>query len=115
MSGQRPSLLRASSIFVIDACAGARLLRGSQLWKRGAWLTLRWECEQEESTLHSKLRAISNSGTFTLSPVTAAALSGAFLPGLLPQAWAGQSRIRYEFKSSLHLCLLLHGAVYVQR
>ena len=59
-----------------------------------AWQTLRWNCEQEESTLYSKLRAISNSGTFTLSPVTAAALSGAFLPGLLPQAWAGQSRIR---------------------
>ena len=55
---------------------------------------LEWDCEQEESTLYSRLKAISSNGTFTLSLVTAAALSGAFLPGLLPQAWAGQSKIR---------------------
>ena len=64
-----------------------------------------WVCEQEESTLHSKLKAISTTGTFTLSPVTAAALSGAFLPGLLPQAWAGQSKIRYVSPNQACICV----------
>lgn len=66
---------------------------------------LRWDCEQEESTLYSKLRAISATGTFTLSPVTAAALSGAFLPGLLPQAWAGQSKIRCVSHNQACVCV----------
>ncbi len=52
--------------------------------------------------MYSKLRAVAASGVFTLSPVTAAALSGAFLPGLLPTAWAGQAKIR----SALHMELL---------
>ena len=57
---------------------------------------------QEDIPLYSKLKAIAASGVFTLSPMTAAALSGAFLPGLLPTAWAGQAKIR----SALHMELL---------
>ena len=57
---------------------------------------------QEDMPLYSKLKAVSASGVFTLSTVTAAALSGAFLPDLLPTAWAGQAKIR----SALHMELL---------
>ena len=49
---------------------------------------------QEDTPLYTKLKAVASAGTLTLSPVTAAALSGAFLPGLLPSAWAGQAKIR---------------------
>lgn len=58
---------------------------------------------QEDMPLYSKLKAVAASGVFTLSPVTAAALSGSsHLPGLLPTAWAGQAKIR----SGLHMELL---------
>ncbi len=50
---------------------------------------------QEDTPLYSKLKALAETGDLTLSLVTAAALSGAFLPGLLPSAWAGQARIGY--------------------
>ena len=49
---------------------------------------------QEDTPLYIKLKAVAGTGALTLSPVTAAALSGAFLPGLLPSAWAGQAKIR---------------------
>jgi len=49
---------------------------------------------QEETTLYDKLKAVAATGILNLSPVTAAALSGAFLPGMLPSDWAGQDKIR---------------------
>ena len=49
---------------------------------------------QEDTPLYDKLKALAATGALTLSPVTAAALSGAFLPGLLPSTWAGQAKIR---------------------
>lgn len=49
---------------------------------------------QKDSPLYAKLKEVAASYTFTLSLVTAAALSGAFLPVLLPHAWAGHSQIR---------------------
>ena len=55
---------------------------------------------QEDSALYNKLKTIAETGSLNLSLVTAAALSGAFLPGLLPSEWAGQDKIRCALTSS---------------